>query len=113
MQNYLTTNYYNQKLFAILGGLKSGVLNSSGLMSGVLNSGGLMSGGLKSGGLKSAHRNNRTGKITASRLIHQQQCVILHDSLQYVQVEGYTSQKDIAKAVFISTQSGILYSSSN
>ena len=46
LQNYLTTNYYNQKLFAILGGLKSGRLMS----------GGLMSGGLKSGGLKSAHR---------------------------------------------------------
>ena len=41
LQNYLTTNHYNQRLFAILGGLKSG---------------GLMSGGLMSGGLKSAHQ---------------------------------------------------------
>ena len=48
LQNYLTTNYYSQKLFAILGGL-----NTGGLMSGRLKSGGLMSGGLKSGGLKS------------------------------------------------------------
>ena len=51
LQNYLTTNYYNQKLLAILGGLMSGGLNSGGLMSIGLNSGGLMSGGLKS-----AHR---------------------------------------------------------
>ena len=45
LQTYLTTNYYNQTLFAILGGLKSGGLKS----------GGLKSGGLMSGGLKSAH----------------------------------------------------------
>ena len=45
LQHYLTTNYYNQTLFAILGGLKSGGLKS----------GGLKSGGLMSGGLKSAH----------------------------------------------------------
>ena len=51
LQNYLTTNYYNQKLFAILGGLESGGLNS----------GGLKSGGLMSGGLKSAHRYNWQG----------------------------------------------------
>ena len=46
MQNYFTTNDYNQKMYAIIGGLRSGGLKS----------GGLMSGGLMSGGLKSAHR---------------------------------------------------------
>ena len=43
MQNYLTNNDYKQKMYAIIGGLRSG-----GLMSGGLKSGGLMSGGLKS-----------------------------------------------------------------
>ena len=53
MQNYFTTNNYNKKMYAIIGGLKSGGLMSSGLKSGGLMSGGLKSGVLKSGGLMS------------------------------------------------------------
>ena len=56
----------SKKMYAIIGGLrsgglmsggpKSGGLMSSGLKSGGLMSGGLKSGGLMSGGLKAAHR---------------------------------------------------------
>ena len=42
-----------KKIYAIIGGLKSGGLKSGGLKSGGLMSSGLKSGGLMSGGLKS------------------------------------------------------------